>query len=126
MRDWIKMSGVNKKPTNQNEAKRTNQSQKRTKQTRAVRCYHILTQSIKLSLASLKPIKKQKRNLTKEQIERDDLSKETQILTNRWKELTKPADGKSTECQMVYGKNATRQRHQRAEIKRRDMALNQR
>ena len=62
MRERIRMSGVNKKPAKQNQAKRTNRSHKRAKQTSAVRCYHILTQSIKTNLTLPKPIKKPKTN----------------------------------------------------------------
>ena len=58
-----------------------------------------------------------------EQIEADDPSEETQQLVNRWKELVKPGEYRLSKGNW---KKYNPRRHQRAEIKRIEMNLNQR
>ena len=58
-----------------------------------------------------------------EQIERDDASEETQNLTNRWKEVVKPGEYRTSNG---VWKNYNPPRHHRAEIKRSEVTLNQR
>ena len=58
-----------------------------------------------------------------EQIEADDPSEETQQLVNRWKELVKPEENRTSKGNW---NKYNPPRHQRAEIKRIEMNLNQR
>ena len=58
-----------------------------------------------------------------EQIEADEPSEETQQLVNRWKELVKPGENRTSKGNW---KKYSPPRHHRAEIKRIEMNLNQR
>ena len=116
---------MNENSTNQNRASGTNRNQIGTKQTSAVSS--LLPQLNTVDRNTINNVKQNHETIMDipriEQIEADDPSEETQQLVNRWNELVKPGEYRTSKGNW---KKYIPPRHHGAEIKRIEMNLNQR